>query len=352
MKERLRYFDILKGLAIFMVVMGHVMAMGVRGIDATPLFKFIGQIHMPIFFFISGWLAWRPKAPTLLPKARRLLVPMVAVSTLWIYYYPFSGLQSPFDSTWAGLWTATFKNGYWFTFVLFELFVLYVPVWHLLQRCRSLATSLAVVVASWAVVLAVYYFLPSEACDILSWSLTAEFFAVFMAGVLASRYRDGFLRLTANGNLVGAAIILAGICLELAAWPWRHGIEAEWIQLGLRVVLQLCVALVGIAVVRPWSHSAFAAGRRAPLASMWEYIGSRSLSIYLLHYFFIFPLGTLRDSLVSMDLAFVPMFIFSAAGAAAIVAVVLGVDYILRYAGPLYFLLTGSESLKQTTVKK
>lgn len=352
MKERLRYFDILKGLAIFMVVMGHVMAMGVRGIDATPLFKFIGQIHMPLFFFISGWLAWRPKAPSLLPKARRLLVPMVAVSTLWIYYYPYSGLESPFESTWAGLWTDTFKNGYWFTLVLFEIFVLYVPVWHLLQRCRSFVATLSVAVASWAVVLLIYDFLPAGVDSTLSWSLTAEFYAVFMAGVLASRYRDGFLRLSANGNAVGTAIVAVAVCLELAAWPWRHGIEAEWIQLGLRVVLQLCVALVGIAIVRPWALTAFADGRRAPFASMWEYIGSRSLSIYLLHYFFIFPLGAFRDSLVSMDLAFVPMLVFSAAGAAVIVAVVLGVDYILRYAGPLCFLLTGSEPVKQTTVEK
>ena len=42
MKQRLVYFDILKGMAIFMVVMGHVLTMCVREIDRAALFKFLG----------------------------------------------------------------------------------------------------------------------------------------------------------------------------------------------------------------------------------------------------------------------------------------------------------------------
>lgn len=55
MSSQLTYFDVLKGIAIFLVVMGHVIVFCVRGIDATPHFKFIGSIHMPLFFFISGY---------------------------------------------------------------------------------------------------------------------------------------------------------------------------------------------------------------------------------------------------------------------------------------------------------
>ena len=55
-KQRIEYFDLLKGIAIFMVVMGHALTMCVRGLDAAFLFKLIGQVHMPVFFFISGYL--------------------------------------------------------------------------------------------------------------------------------------------------------------------------------------------------------------------------------------------------------------------------------------------------------
>ena len=42
--------DLLKGIAIFMVVMGHVLTMCIRGIDSAALFKIIGEVHMPLFF--------------------------------------------------------------------------------------------------------------------------------------------------------------------------------------------------------------------------------------------------------------------------------------------------------------
>ena len=58
-KQRIEYFDLLKGIAIFMVVMGHALTMCVRGLDAAFLFKLIGQVHMPVFFFISGYLTYK-----------------------------------------------------------------------------------------------------------------------------------------------------------------------------------------------------------------------------------------------------------------------------------------------------
>ena len=77
-----------------MVVMGHVLTMCIRGIDSAALFKIIGEVHMPLFFFISGYLGFRRlpagtvSRPPLGRRALRLLLPMLAVSTLWIYYFP------------------------------------------------------------------------------------------------------------------------------------------------------------------------------------------------------------------------------------------------------------------------
>ena len=47
MKERILYFDLLKGTAIFLVVMGHALTMCIRDIDAAPLFKIVSQVHSP-----------------------------------------------------------------------------------------------------------------------------------------------------------------------------------------------------------------------------------------------------------------------------------------------------------------
>lgn len=52
MKEQMRnqLFDTVKGIAIYLVVMGHLI------ISAESLLKtFIEVCHMPVFFFVSGW---------------------------------------------------------------------------------------------------------------------------------------------------------------------------------------------------------------------------------------------------------------------------------------------------------
>ena len=61
-RHRIEHFDLLKGIAIFLVVMGHVITMCIRGLDAAFIFKLIEQVHMPIFFFISGYFTYKASA--------------------------------------------------------------------------------------------------------------------------------------------------------------------------------------------------------------------------------------------------------------------------------------------------
>ncbi|MGM9851956.1 MAG: acyltransferase family protein [Muribaculaceae bacterium] len=62
--RRLHHFDMLKGIAIAMVVMGHVLTMCIRDIDSAVAFKIISKTHMPVFFFISGYMSGRRMRPS------------------------------------------------------------------------------------------------------------------------------------------------------------------------------------------------------------------------------------------------------------------------------------------------
>ena len=75
---------------------------------------------------------------------------------------------------------------------------------------------------------------------------------------------------------------------------------------------------------------------------MWQYIGSKSLSIYLLHYFFLFPLPVLQDPLRGMALDIVPTLTVSVIVASLVVAVTLLVNAIISRSPLLARLLTGS----------
>ncbi|WP_458449400.1 acyltransferase family protein [Fibrobacter sp.] len=61
-------FDVLKGIAIFFMILGHC--------EVYPLYPFIYSFHMPLFFFVAGYfLKIRPFRDELRLNVRRLIVP-------------------------------------------------------------------------------------------------------------------------------------------------------------------------------------------------------------------------------------------------------------------------------------
>ena len=57
--ERNTFLDFLKGIAIFLVVLGHayLLCMGKR----TEVFELLTRFHMPFWFMLSGFMAYRLK---------------------------------------------------------------------------------------------------------------------------------------------------------------------------------------------------------------------------------------------------------------------------------------------------
>lgn len=345
-RQRLHYFDMMKGIAIFMVVMGHVITFCVREIDRTPLLKFIGEIHMPLFFFISGWMSWRSdgKAPSIPRRALQLLVPFAAVAALWSLYFPHSGLESPLDCTWSGFWNSLYKNGYWFTLVLFEVLCIYAVLVPALRRCRRVSSELMLYLAVFAVLSAIrYFFFMTHPYRYLSFGLLAMYFPVFIAGVFAHRHQSLFERACSSAG-VTVSMLVGSVIIYVLCWQWEFDWADEVTLTPLRVLFHIALAVVAVAVVKPWASEAFgpdAPSGGRPVARMWAYLGKESLAIYLLHYFFLFPLGATRGILESVGLSFVPMVFFSAVVASAVIVVVLCANRILRASVLLSWLLCG-----------
>lgn len=59
--NRLRYIDATRGFAIFLVVLGHVLNIGMNNYDENHfLHRLIYSFHMPLFFFLSGFVSYKP----------------------------------------------------------------------------------------------------------------------------------------------------------------------------------------------------------------------------------------------------------------------------------------------------
>ena len=57
MKQRILYIDRIKGLAIILVVVGHLYTFS-EATDGNLVNKFIGSCHMALLRFVAGWVAY------------------------------------------------------------------------------------------------------------------------------------------------------------------------------------------------------------------------------------------------------------------------------------------------------
>lgn len=356
--KRLPQFDVLKGIAIFMVVMGHVLTMCIRDIDQAFTFKLIGQTHMPLFFFIAGYFTYRRGnvadgdartfvTPGLLQRFNQLMVPMIVVGGLWLWYFPHSGLQSPLATTLDGALADEWKNGYWFPLVLFEIALVYATIAPILRTVGNFVSEVGVALLICAVV-AVFGFLPVDVAAYGSLGLTATFLPVFLAGVLARRYSDGFNRLISNQWATTTAILVGACAVYARMYSWEFPFLAcPYMTMAVTIIWHLSLVIVAFAVVTPWvnrstdDRPACAEGSRS--IQLWSLLGRESLGIYLLHYFLLFPMPFLQQPLREMGLGFVPTFTVAAIVAAIVTAITLGIICIIRSSRPLSRLLIGSK---------
>ena len=129
MENRILYIDALKGLAIILVVWGHI-AEKSMGIENMPFNWMYGSFHMPLFIFLSGFFAykgmnrisWKYIWHFLQKKAVRILLPFIVVGGFYSIL-----VEHSFTAVLTGE-----SGGYWFLPALFYCMVL-----GLFQRCLA-----------------------------------------------------------------------------------------------------------------------------------------------------------------------------------------------------------------------
>lgn len=85
--KRLHGIDTAKGIGIFLVIIGHYMNYGVAR-------ELIYAFHMPLFFFIGGYLYnSKPVLISLKTNARRLIVPYIITGIVILCYYCVLGYK-------------------------------------------------------------------------------------------------------------------------------------------------------------------------------------------------------------------------------------------------------------------
>jgi fucose 4-O-acetylase-like acetyltransferase len=131
MKERLLYVDLMKGITIFLVVMGHLIQVNTIESAYHPIFSIIYSFHMPLFMFISGYIgqksftlkSFNDVKIQMFKKGIALILPYFAWSFLVENFFFANKLPQHLDIQFVGLWENW--NHLWFLWYLFVIYVFY-----------------------------------------------------------------------------------------------------------------------------------------------------------------------------------------------------------------------------------
>ncbi len=326
-KQRLEWLDALRGFTMLMVVTNHVYGFGFDANTKYSMFMSVCLLfRMPLFFFISGFLAykasfsWNARDTTdlIAKKLRVQIVPTVVFMTAEIAL-----TAKVFWDKMGTAWASSTKGGYWFTMVLLEMFLIYYAVcWlasapsrkpqapsplplkgeddHLSRKegkeqnipsspFRGSGEGVCLIIL-WAISLFAYatLYMPSwfswykdEFWQVTSLTEVARFFHFFLLGNLVHRYWPQVQRLLDSKwffpLLIAIAFLGAGDYLK-----W-HNLRLQWANLP-RTLSMYALVMIIVAFFR---HYAQWFTKDTRVGYTLQYIGVRTLDIYLIHYFFL-----------------------------------------------------------------
>lgn len=263
--KRIDYVDHLKGFAILLVVMSHVIGKTL-GYDHIFLLNVITSFYMPLFMFLSG-LCCRKKNNLLyniIKKMKRLLVPFVLFGLLRCFFI---------NENWIHLFDTELKVGYWFLFVLFVIFVIYYFLQgiFILLKIKNFKTEIIAYFITFIMLYGLKYILPSMVSSYLSMGLIAGMFPFFVLGVLVAQY-EKMMHLITNDKMYTLSLFLAVICFY-----YFYYVSSSMLFL---VPLKFCMVIVVFNFFRLNSDKWI-------IGKYLQFWGSKSLNIYVIHYYFL-----------------------------------------------------------------
>lgn len=307
--NRIGYIDALRGLAMILVVYFHIAAYGFGSYE-LGYNDIIERFRMPTFFFISGWLfykagrIWNRQAITSMIRKKFMvqIVPTVVFMLLYLLMFNLLDISS-FGSD---------KKGYWFTFVLFEFFVIYILTEALLNRQNSSKGEMRVLALMLILSIGAFYYAKyytRYAVELKAWKDILGFFSFvkirhiifFWMGTFVRRHFDQFIRLTNNRYVLA---LLIALFTAIIVWPVVLSIN------GLEYIAYLVAGVSGTIIC----FTFFRIHDQHFSQETWygrglQLIGRRTLDVYLIHYF-VLPYDLVRPEVWHQyhnNTLFVPM---------------------------------------------
>lgn len=286
--KRIEYIDAMRGFTMILVVLSHVSSFGLGlagASDVTSYHAFLGQFRMPLFFFVSGFVLFKSGYDWNVGNSFRFLKKKFSVQIISPFIFLMASViirrLELSDSL-----TAPQKSGYWFTFTLFEYYILYIFIHTLADACRLKRYAKDIIL----LIVALGLYATTVPTMVERWPLSEEvrgiigisqlgYFFFFMLGTRIRKHFNLFEKSLDQTPLIMVCVIIFfgfNICSA-----WVRPISST----GFNLLTSLSGLIIVLSLFRQEKET-FSIEHRA--GRILQYIGRRTLDIYLIHYFFVF----------------------------------------------------------------
>lgn len=336
MKERNTSLDAMKGFAILLVMMGHVLIL--NEINDAYIYPIIEAVQMPIFFMISGYISgmklpidsvleWKS---TIGKRAISYLIPFFT----WLLLKQWDNLAIGFRDTILQL-----DRGLWFLMTLFIINLILYTAQVLSKMFRKKGELIGLLGFCIIFGLISSLFVLQIALQIkgLSPELTLRYIPPFFLGYIACAYKDELLKIF-NQKLQFAAFVISTIAFIYFTWIYKSNAPLN------QLILLIVDGLFGSYVI----FYIFLKSKKTVIKEKLAWIGQYTLEIYTIHFHFANKLnpGEIRYNLYSIN-----GLIFAIASFALMSITTAGLVYMVNQVPIMKLLMFGKQIKKSKNVK-
>jgi fucose 4-O-acetylase-like acetyltransferase len=303
-KVRLEWLDALRGFTMILVVANHVGAEAFeipRGVSTS--LQFLVLFRMPLFFFVSGFLAYKASQVWNLATFGQLVGKKLRVQIIpTVVFFLLSAMILSKDM-WATIpnWLhIPTKGGFWFTLVLLYMFLIYYVFAYIESKLK--VKSWIPITLLFIVSLVCYetcylpkYFSwafgwrghPNDFMNDTSLIQVFQYFPFFIYGNIVHRYWEQAQKVM-DSHWFYPIIVVVVIFAAMDTLKW-HTLRMAWAIIPLTLARFILLTMV----VMYFSNYQQYFTKFSVIGASLQYIGRRTLDIYLIHYLFLPDLPTI-----------------------------------------------------------
>jgi fucose 4-O-acetylase-like acetyltransferase len=294
--KRIEYIDALRGFTMILVVFSHVLLFTFDYNSSFINGLFI-LFRMPLFFWVSGFIAykastqWNRQTWWQMSKKKLMiqLIPTFTFGLIYTYAYSHADFQT------FGMHNG--KLGYWFTLALLEIFIIVYTtnlcLYNSNQETHRKRMFVALILLSGGlfltkIALNIHPAL-NEIGNILSLHRSFNYFQYFAFGYICSMYKEEFNK-TLESKYFTAIItfLFATLFYTNSTYISSHVSNGMDMWRMCDIIAEMIAGYLGLLIVyntyKTYEH---ALSSEKKMGRALQFIGKRTLDIYLLHYFFL-----------------------------------------------------------------